>query len=157
MEVNADKNEDNISSFGVKSRCGPKTGVHLRYHKHSKYQKLSEDEKSELHKWRASQGQGGGKGRYSKGKSGKKVRYAKKSIAAVVEKRIDAKLKAATDTNSQQAEAEAFIASCLQKFANGDLPMLKKPAVAAATSSAKASSTILKSILQRAKNSSKKG
>ena len=153
-EVNADKQEGNVSSFGTKSGRGTKTGVHLRYHKHSEYQKLSEDEKSELHEWRASQGQSGGKGRYPKGT---KVRYDEKSIAAVVEKRIDAKLKAKEDTKSQEAEAEAFIASRLQTFANGDLPTVKKPAVAAATSSAKASLTILKSILQRAKNSSKKG
>jgi hypothetical protein len=154
-EVNADKNEGNISSFGTKSGRGPKTGVHLRYHKHSEYQKLSEDEQSELREWRTSQGNG--KSKYSKEKSGKKVRYDEKAIAAVVEKRIDAKLKAAKDTQSQEAEAEAFIASCLQKFANGDLPASKKPNVAAATSSAKASTTILNSILGRAKNNLKKG
>ena len=66
-------------------------------------------------------------------------------------------MKAAEDTKSQQAEAEAVITSCLQKFANGNLPTSKKPAVAAATSPAKALITILNSILQRAKNSSKKG
>ena len=154
-EVNADKNEGNISSFGTKSRRGPKTGVLLRYHKHSEYQKLSEDEQSELREWRTSQGNG--KSKYSKEKAGKTVRYDEKSIAAVVEKRIDAKLNAMKDTQSQEAEAEAFIASCLQKFANGDLPASKKPNVAAAMSSAKASTTILNSILGQAKNSSKKG
>jgi hypothetical protein len=41
-ELNADKAEGNISSFGVKNGRGSKTGVHLRYHKHSEYQKLSE-------------------------------------------------------------------------------------------------------------------
>jgi hypothetical protein len=64
-------------------------------------------------------------------------------------------MKAAQENKSQEAEAEAFIASCLQKFANGDLTS-KKPTAAANTSSATAASAeILNSILRRAKN--KKG
>jgi hypothetical protein len=158
--VDGDKNDGNVSSFGVKSGRGPKTGVHLRYHKHSEYQKLSEDEQTELREWRTTT-QGAGKGKHTKEKlGGKRVKYDEKSIAAVVDKKIDAKLKAAQDTQSQTAEAEAFIASCLHKFANGDLamPAQKKPSIAATTSSAKASNTqILNSILGRAKNASKKG
>jgi hypothetical protein len=152
-EVNAENNEGNISSFGVKSGRGSKTGVHLRYHKHSEYMKLSEDEEPKLREWRATKGSGNGKNQ--KEKSGKKVRYDEKSIAAVVERKIDAKMKAALENKSKEAEAEAFIASCLQKFANGELavPELTKPTAAANASSTTApSAAILNSILGRVKN-----
>jgi hypothetical protein len=90
-------------------------------------------------------------------KSGKRVKYNERSIAAVVNKKIDAELKAAQDTHSQTAEADTFITSCLQKFANGDLTP-KKPTVSATKSDAKATSThILNSILGRAKNPSTQG
>jgi hypothetical protein len=155
-ELDAAKSEGtgNVSSFGAKSGRGPKTGVHLRYHKHAEYQKLSEDEQTELREWRSTKS---GKSNSSKEKSAnKKVKFNEKSISAVIDKKIEAKLKAADDTQSQEAEAEAFVASCLQKIANGELAVSskKKPSVSATTSSAKASNTtILNSILGRAKNS----
>jgi hypothetical protein len=108
-----------------------------------------------LRKWRSNQGSGEGK--RAKEKSGKRLKYDERLIAAVVDKKIDAKLKAARDTSTQEAEAEAFIASCIQKFADGNLaaPAPTKPTFAATTSPAKAaSSQILKSILGRAKNHS---
>jgi hypothetical protein len=151
--LDSDKNNGNISSFGTKNGRGPKTGVHLRYHKHSEYQKLSEEDKqSELREWRSTQGTQGGR---CKEKSTKKVKYDEKSIAAVVEKKIDAQLKAAQVLSTQEAKAEALIASCIQKFADGNLPVPvpTKPTMTAMTSSAKAASAqILKSILGRAKN-----
>ena len=154
-EVNAD-NEGNVSSFGAKSGRGSKTGVHLRYHKHSEYQKLSEDEQTELREWR--EAKGSGKGKSQKEKTGKKVRYDEKSIAAVVERKIDAKMKAALENKSKEAEAEAFIASCLQKIANGELavPEPAKPTAGAISSSTTVPrSEILNSILGRARNSKK--
>jgi hypothetical protein len=114
-EVNAEQQEGNISSFGVKNGRGAKTGVHLRYHKHSEYQKLSEDEQTELREWRTAQSSGkrkNNKDRSGNG-NGKKVKYDEKSIAAVVDKKIEAKMKAALENKSQETEAEAFIASCL--------------------------------------------
>eukprot|EP00957_Ditylum_brightwellii_P065015 4931696-Ditylum_brightwellii.AAC.1 len=52
---------DNISdvsadvvSFGSKSGCGPKTGVHLSYHKFSEFKKLTPEEIEELKEWRNS-------------------------------------------------------------------------------------------------------
>jgi hypothetical protein len=154
-EVNAEKADGNISSFGAKSGRGSKTGVHLRYHKHSEYQKLNEDEQAELREWRATTG--GGKSKTSKPPTTKKVRYDEKSIAAVVDKKIDAKLKAAQETQTHEAEAEAFIASCLQKIASGELAVPKKKTVVGATtgSTKSTSVTILNSILGRAKNSPK--
>jgi hypothetical protein len=141
--------EGNVSSFGTKTGRGTKTGVHLRYHKHSEYQKLSTDEQAELHEWRSTQ-VGGRKGGSNKDRPTKKVQYDEKSIAAVVDKKIEAKMKAVADTHSKEAEAEAFVVSCLQKLANGGL---MKPNVVATTSSAKAAnSQLLKSILGRAKN-----
>jgi hypothetical protein len=83
------------------------------------------------------------------------VKYDEKAIAAVVERKIAAQLKAAQVSLTQEAEAEAFIASCIHKLADGNLPvpMSTKPTMTATTSSAKAASAqILKSILGRAKN-----
>jgi hypothetical protein len=87
----------------------------------------------------------------------KKVKYDEKSIAAVVDKKIDAKLKAAQETKTHEAETKAFIASCLQKIASGKLVLPKKKTVVGATSgSTKATSvTILNSILGRTKNAPK--
>jgi hypothetical protein len=154
-DMTGEKTEgSNVSSFGVKSGQGATTGVHLHYHKHSQYVKLSKAEQSELREWRSSAaGKASTKG--DKDKSKKKVGFTDKSISAVVDKKIDAKLKAAQNDHSQQGEAEAFITSCLQKFATGELVALKT-AKAATSSSVKATSkTILNSILGRAKNSSK--
>jgi hypothetical protein len=157
--IEGDKTEGNVSSFGTKTGRGPKTGVHLRYHKHSEYQKLSADEQTELREWRSTQ-VGGKKGGSNKDRPTKKVHYDEKSIAAVVDKKIEAKMKAAADTHSKEVEAEAFVVSCLQKLANGGLvlPTPKKTNVAATTSSAKAaSSQLLNSILGRAKNPTTEG
>jgi hypothetical protein len=153
--LDSDKNDSNVSSFGTKSGRGSKTGVHLRYHKHSEYQKLSEDKQSELREWRYTQGTQGGR---RKEKPTKKVKYDEKSIAAVVKQKIAAQLKAAQVSSTQEAEAKAFIASCIQKFADGNLPanVPTTPTMTATTSSAQvASAQILKSILGRAKNQTK--
>ena len=58
---------------------------------------------------------------------------------------IDAKMKAAQENKLQEAEAEAFIASCLQKFAHGELAVAAptKPNAAATTSSATAASALV--------------
>jgi hypothetical protein len=115
--------------------------------------KLSEAEQRELREWRSTTDSG--KGKQEKDKARKKVVFNEKSIAAVVDKKLDAKLKAAQDTNSQSDEAEAFIASCLQKFAKGELAVPKSPRAATASSAKAANTTILNSILGRAKNPSK--
>jgi hypothetical protein len=137
--LNSDKHDGNISSVGTKNGRWPKPGTHLRNHKHSEYQKLSEDEQSELRKWRSTQGTQGGR---RKEKSTKKGKYDAKYIAAVVEKKIAAQLKAAQVSSTQEAEAEAFIASCIQNFADGNLPVPvpSKPTMTATTSSAEAGS-----------------
>lgn len=143
----------NISSFGAKTGRGPATGVHLRYHKHSEYVKLSKAEQKELHEWRASDA---GKAAATKGggdKGRKKVTYnTEKSISAVIEKKLEAKLKAAQDSSSQKDEAEAFIHSCIQKFATGELKAPSVPKAAAASSAKATNKSVLNSILKRAKN-----
>eukprot|EP00957_Ditylum_brightwellii_P045140 3422718-Ditylum_brightwellii.AAC.1 len=48
-EVSAD-----VAAFGSKSGRGPKTGVHLRYHKFSEFKKLTPEELKELNEWRNS-------------------------------------------------------------------------------------------------------
>ena len=47
-EVNADDEESEISSFGLKSGKGPKTGIYIQYHKGTKYHRLADEEKDEL-------------------------------------------------------------------------------------------------------------
>jgi hypothetical protein len=51
LEVNADAEEAEVTSFWTKTGKGPKTGVHLRYHKRSEYYCLSNEEKNEIREW----------------------------------------------------------------------------------------------------------
>eukprot|EP00957_Ditylum_brightwellii_P055232 4186628-Ditylum_brightwellii.AAC.1 len=46
LDVSAD-----VASFGSKSGRGPKTGVHLCYHKFSEFKKLTPEEMEELKEW----------------------------------------------------------------------------------------------------------
>jgi hypothetical protein len=145
-EVNADSVKADVSSFGSKSGKGPKTGVHLRYHKGPEYYKLSDEERDELREWRKTQ--------KSEGKFSKKAKYktTEKAIAAAVEKKVEAKIKALEDSKSKEGEAEAFIISCLEKYATGKAEAPKPaPKVTVATTGA-AQASFLNSILKRAKN-----
>ena len=146
-EVNAGAEEAEISSFGTKSGKGAKTGVHLRYHKGPEYSRLTDDEKDKLWEWQKIQKQ-------SEGKNPKKNRGKKstdKVIAAAVEKKVEAKMKALADSKTKEVEAEAFIISCLKKYATGRaLPPKATSTVTIAPVQAQA--TFLKSILHRAKN-----
>ena len=87
--------------------------------------------------------QGSGRTKSEKDKGEKRMKFNAKSIAAVIDKKINAKLKAAEDNHSHEAGAEAFISSCLQKFAEGELAVAtsKWPSLAATTSSANATNT----------------
>ena len=93
-EVNADAEEEEaeIASFGSKSGRGPKTGVHLRYHKGPEYHNLSDDKKAELRDWRKAQKSAGKNSKKSQGKPGFKT--TEKTIAAAAEKKVKAKMKA---------------------------------------------------------------
>eukprot|EP00980_Cylindrotheca_fusiformis_P023710 scaffold10830_cov73-Cylindrotheca_fusiformis.AAC.1 len=47
-----DSTSANVSSLNLRSGKGPKTGVDLRYHKMSEYNKLTSEQKEELREWR---------------------------------------------------------------------------------------------------------
>jgi hypothetical protein len=62
-------------------------------------------------------------------------------------------MKALEDTKTKEGEAEAFIISCLEKYANGkSLP--SKPVSTVTIAPVQAQAAFLKSILHRAKNPS---
>jgi hypothetical protein len=148
-EVNADSEDAEISSFGAKSGKGSKTGVQLRYHKGPEYSRLSNEEKDELREWRNTQTDGKNSKKRGKGKQGHKS--TDKAIAAAVEKKVEAKMKAIAESKTKEVEAEAFIISCLEKYATGTtLP--PKPSSTVTIAPVKAQATFLKSILHRAKN-----
>ena len=86
-----------------------------------------------------------------KGKTGYKS--TEKAIAAAVEKKVEAKMKALVDSKSKEGEAEAFIVSCIEKYATGKTELPPKPAskVSIATTGT-AQATFLKSIPHCAKN-----
>jgi hypothetical protein len=121
----------------------------LRYHKVPEYKRLSDPEKEELREWRESQGQkskGGGPNQQPK-------KQNQQAIAAAVEKkfdkRIEAKLKAMEASKTKEEEAEAFVISCLERYAK--LP--PKPPSSAIPAPVKASQVqFLQSVLGRAKN-----
>ena len=146
-EVNADSEEAEIASFGTKNGKGPKTGVHLRYHKGSEYHRLSDKEKNELREWRMTQTPDSKNSKRSKGKTGYKS--TEKAIAAAVEKKVEAKMKAIAAGKTKEVEAKAFIISCLEKYAAGKtLP--PKPTSTVTITPVQA--TFLKGILHLAKN-----
>jgi hypothetical protein len=147
-EVHADSEEAEIASFGAKTGKGPKAGVHLRNHKGSEYHRLSDEEKNELREWRMTQTSDNKNSKRSKGnKTGYKS--TEKAIAAAVEKKVDAKMKAIEAGKTKEVEAEAFIISCLEKYATGKtLP----PKPTSTVTIAPVQATFLKSILHRAKN-----
>jgi hypothetical protein len=144
--------EADISAFGAKKGIG-KTGVHLRYHPSSEYQKLTSEQKDELREWRETTGGGKKKGKHnnSDGKQNRNVRFnSDKAIAAAVEKKVQQRLKAEEKTKTQGDEAEAYIMSIFQKMT------AKKATVAAAVNlppvAAPSLPPTLHGIIRRAKN-----
>jgi hypothetical protein len=85
-----------------------------------------------------------------KAKTGHKS--TEKAIAAAVEKKVEAKMKALADSKNKEGEAEAFIILCIEKYATGKtLPPKATSKVTIAMTGA-AQATFLKSILHQAKN-----
>jgi hypothetical protein len=80
--------EADISSFGAKKGIG-KTGVHLRYHPSSEYQKLTTEQKDELREWRETTG--GGKKRakpyHKDGKQQRNVKFSRTKPSLLPSKR----------------------------------------------------------------------
>jgi hypothetical protein len=146
--------EAEVSSFGAKKGIG-KTGVHLRYHPSSEYQKLTTEQKDELREWRESTGGGKKRGKPNNHKDGKQqqrnVRFkSDKAIAAAVEKKVNERLKSEEKAKAQGDEAEAYIMSIFQKMAGANkatIASVNPPPAAAPPVPA-----TLHGILRRAKN-----
>jgi hypothetical protein len=85
-----------------------------------------------------------------KGKTGYKS--TEKAIAAAVEKKVKAKMKALEDSKSKKGEAKAFIISCIEKYATGKTEPPKPASKVSIATTGAAQATFLKSILHRAKN-----
>jgi hypothetical protein len=152
-DVTGETKDANVSSFGSKSGRGPKTGVHLRYHKYSEFNELSQAEREELTEWRQTKE---GKTKTGKDRAKKSVKFTEKSISAVIDKRVNAKLKAEKDTTAKQDETEALIVSCLQKMiSGGEVAVPKKTVATASATKAANTKNLLKTIIGRAKNPSK--
>jgi hypothetical protein len=86
----------------------------------------------------------------SKGKTGQKS--TDKAIAAAVEKKVEAKLKAIEVGKTKEGEAEAFVISCLEKYASGKM-LPPKPISTVTIAPVQATqATFLNGILRRSKN-----
>jgi hypothetical protein len=145
--------EADISSFGAKKGIG-KTGVHLRYHPSSEYQKLTTEQKDELREWRETSGRGMKRAKpyHKDGKQQRNVKFkSDKAIAAAVEKKVNKRLKDEEKEKTEGDQAEAYIMSIFQKMT------ANKATVAAAVVlppvAAPSLAPTLNSILRRAKNS----
>ena len=144
-----------IASFGTKSGVG-KSGVHLRFHKHKEYQTLTAEQKSELKEWREKEtaaGRGGRTGA-SQGKSKGKGKDSDKTfnarIDAAVAKKMASIAKASADQKSDEAAADSYIVSAMERL-SGKGPA-KASGQASAASADASKSMILHKILGRAKN-----
>jgi hypothetical protein len=122
----------------------------LRYHKLPEYKRLSDPEKEEEPwEWHEAQGhksKGGGPNQQPK-------KQNQQAIAAAVEKkfdkRIEAKLKAMEASKTKEGEAEAFVISCLERYAKLP-PKLPSSAILAPVKASQVQ--FLQSILGRSKN-----
>ena len=135
--------------FGTKSGVG-KTGVHLRYHTHAEYQKLSSEERTELREWRESQKEKGGKTGKTK-KQGNDVKSGKrlsKTEISAISKQVAKHINTQTDDKDDDEDVDAIIKS-LQSSSESE-PASKKARLEETT---KVNTSALKSILRRAKNS----
>ena len=140
-----------VAAFGTKQGIG-RTGVHLRYHKSEDYKLLTKEQKDELREWRETD-EGKEAMAKDKGKKGRKVHFdakQKKAMAASVEKKVAAKLKAIEDEKSSSDEMKAYIMSLIKEVATEDTTTTAN--TSASTGQQVGTTPLLKSILKRAKN-----
>jgi hypothetical protein len=146
-----------VSSFGSKSGVG-KSGVHLRFHKHKEYQLLNPEQKSELKDWREKEiaaGRGGksaGSASKVKSKDKSSEKHINSRIDAAVAKKLAANAKAADDKKSDEAAVDGYIVSAFERLIGKKAtPKAPKRQVTLGATNAEKTS-ILKTILGRAKN-----
>jgi hypothetical protein len=136
------------STFGNKSGLG-KSGVHLRYHTTEEYKALSKEQRLELKEWRQKNGKDK-KGTNTNEKSPKKS-VTKKLISAIT-KEVSKQLKGKDKVNDND-DLDGIIMS-LQSTSNADeSEKSSKKARFVEDPTTKVSTSALKSIIRRARNS----
>ena len=145
--------DDEIEVSALKSGIG-KTGVHFCWYKLNEYKELAADQKQELYQWRNTPE---GKKVYKdamaahnksrNSNSNKKPRstsnMSDKHIAALFDKKVVVKMKAATDEKTKEDERDAAVVAAIEKIFSSKTPSQ------ANVSSLQSS---LKTILRRARN-----
>jgi hypothetical protein len=149
--------KSSIVSGLMKSGRGSESGVHLRYHTGDEYLKLSRPEKDELRIWRKTPEGKAAVARERNGNKSKKQRFKPNggdtnAIAAAVDKKVSEKLKALQNEKNEAAAGEAFIMSCIKKFATGQVKLPDSASTAAISANEGANKDFLKSILKNVKN-----
>ncbi len=145
------------SSFGNKPGIG-KSGVHLRYHTPEEYKTLNGEQKIELKEWRKTNGtdqkKSGKKGKDNKSTSPKKQNGNKRMISAI-QKEV-AKLLKSKDKDEDDNDLDGIIMSLQSNTASANANNNEQSAKKARfveDSTTKVSTSALKSIIRRARNS----
>ena len=117
-EKGGTKPKAQISDVTLKGAHDSRTGVDLRWYKHSEYKKLSKEQKDELSEWqRSNEGRASIKAQRDKAKNGKEGgKGAKKNSRAALKakiKALEAKVDDKTDTADLNSEIESSIAAVL--------------------------------------------
>ena len=143
-----------IDSSKIKSGIG-KTGVDLRYHKRSKYDKLNSDQRKELHDWRENNPKDASKKTNpSHQRGGKSVSFnnnkkMKSMISSAVAAQLGESSNAPATDDTAQAEADRdYLLTLLTANANATATASSASAVPTTTPA-----VTLQSILKRAANS----
>ena len=157
--TNAD-NAANISSVHMKQGIG-KTGVHFRFYSPDEYKTLSSEQRKELHFWRqtpegkaataASKASKGGKHKRQKISSVEAGVNSEANISSLVDKAVEARLKALAADQNKEDEANAIIEAAVSK-AVASMADGKQSSPAKTTTFDKSA---LVGILKRAKNGNK--
>jgi hypothetical protein len=144
--------EGEVSAFNMTKKPGiGKTGVHFRFCKKPEYDKLSDEQKVELKEWRKNKPDAviRGKQEKFKGKEDKKRLYSKKEIASLVSKKVKLALGEKDSAGKEKEETSAYIVSLVEKALH---KKAEQTTANTSSSTATASSSVLRSILKQAKN-----
>lgn len=151
------RDEAEISSTNSKPSIG-KTGVHLRYHKRDEYRKLTAEQRSELHEWRASLPDGhpsktNAKGDRQPKKQKKQNKYMKKQVSSIVAKSLAPLIELLQD-KEENKKAESYVVSVVEQTL-GKHGIGAPPAAETKAKPSTKPSVDLKSILKAARRSAK--
>jgi hypothetical protein len=145
--------EGEVSAFNMTKKPGiGKTSVHFRFYKKPEYDKLSDEQQVELKEWWENNPDAVKRGKQEKvkGKEDKKRLYSKKKIAALVSKKVKLAVGEKDSAGKEEEKTFAYMMSLVEKA----LHMQTEQTTANASSAtATAPSSVLRSILNQAKNS----